>query len=55
MQTTPSPGRADTPEPPPPLGSWRRTYAATIALALVVIALLWLLTALGNVPLGSAR
>lgn len=54
MQTTPSPGPADSPEPPP-LGSWRRTYAATIVLALVVIALLWLLTSLGNVPLGSAR
>ncbi len=39
----------------PPLGSWPRTYAATIAVAIAVIALLWVLTAKWNVPLGSAR
>jgi hypothetical protein len=42
-------------DPPPPFGSWARTYTATIVLAVVVIALLWLLTTFGNVPLGSAR
>lgn len=55
MHPTPPPGLADSPEPPPPFGSWPRTYAATIALAIVVIALLWLLTTYGNVPLGSVR
>lgn len=55
MQTTPPPGPAASPEPPPPFGSWPRTYAATMALAVLVIALLWLLTAVGNVPLGSVR
>lgn len=44
----------DAPESPP-LGSWQRTYVATCALAVAVIALLWLLTATCNVPLGSAR
>ena len=39
----------------PPLGSWPRTYIATLVLAVVVIALLWLLTATCNIPLGSAR
>jgi hypothetical protein len=42
-------------ESPPPLGSWARTYWATIGLAVLVIALLWLLSATCNVPLGSAR
>lgn len=41
--------------PPPPLGTWTRTYVATMVLAVVVIACLWLLTATCNVPLGSAR
>jgi hypothetical protein len=54
MHPTPPPGLADSPEPPP-FGSWPRTYAASIALAIVVIALLWLLTTYGNVPLGSVR
>jgi hypothetical protein len=39
----------------PPLGSWNRTYVATMALAVLVIALLWLLTATCNIPLGSAK
>lgn len=42
-------------ETPPPLGSWPRTYALTMLLAVVVMLLLWLLTAYGNTPLGSAR
>ena len=42
-------------DPPPPLGSWSRTYAATILLAIVVIVLLWLLTAQCNVPIQGAR
>lgn len=37
----------------PPLGSWPRTYALTIALAVLVIALLWLLTRFANKPLGA--
>jgi hypothetical protein len=45
----------DVPGERPPLGSWARTYAATIALAVLMIALLWLLTAFGNTPLGAAR
>lgn len=52
MATSPPPGPA---APPPPLGDWRRTYIATMVLATLVIVLLWLLTALCNVPLGSAR
>jgi len=40
---------------PPPFGSWPRTYALTLVLAVVVILMLWALTALGNMPLGSAR
>ena len=36
--------RARTVRVPAPLGSWPRTYAATIAVAIAVIALLWLLT-----------
>ncbi|MBL8752846.1 MAG: hypothetical protein JNK15_06050 [Planctomycetes bacterium] len=52
MQSDPSPTPKD---PPPPFGSWARTYAASLVLAVAVIALLWLLTAFGNVPLGSAR
>jgi hypothetical protein len=55
MHQPPPTGPAASPEPPPPLGSWPRTYAATIGLAVLVIALLWLLTAFGNVPLGSVR
>ena len=43
------------PDESPPLGSWKRTYIATIALAIAIIALLWLLTATCNIPLGSAR
>lgn len=39
----------------PTFGSWPRTYAMTMVLAVVVILLLWLLTAYGNTPLGSAR
>lgn len=39
----------------PPFGSWPRTYAMSMVLAVVVILLLWLLTAYGNTPLGSAR
>jgi hypothetical protein len=42
-------------DPRPPLGSWPRTYAASIALAIVVMLLLWWLTAAANTPLGSAR
>lgn len=54
MQPTPHGGPA-APDEPPPLGSWPRAYAATLALAALVIALLWWLTVAGNVPLGSAR
>lgn len=42
-------------DPRPPLGSWPRTYAATIVLAIVVMLLLWWLTVAANTPLGSAR
>ena len=52
MVDAPSPAPAES---RPPLGSWPRTYALTMVLACVVIALLWLLTAYGNTPLGSAR
>jgi len=45
----------DPGEAPPPFGSWPRTYALTMILAVVVMLLLWLLTAYGNTPLGSAR
>ncbi|MFN7591449.1 MAG: hypothetical protein ACK501_09270 [Planctomycetota bacterium] len=45
----------DPGDAPPPFGSWPRTYAMTMVLAVVVILLLWLLTAYGNTPLGSAR
>jgi hypothetical protein len=38
---------------PPPLGSWRRTYALCCALAALTIFLLWLLTATFN--LGPGR
>ncbi len=55
MHQPPPTGPAASPEPQPPLGSWPRTYAATIGLAVLVIALLWLLTAFGNVPLGIVR
>lgn len=52
MATAPSPDSGDA---PPPFGSWPRTYALTMVLAVVVMMLLWLLTAYGNTPLGSAR
>ena len=46
---------SDPSEPRPPLGSWPRTYVATMVLAAVTIALLWALTAFGNTPMGSVR
>ena len=42
-------------DPPPPFGSWARTYTLTLVLAVLVIACLWVLTATCNTPLGSAR
>lgn len=45
----------DPGDAPPPFGSWPRTYLLSMLLACVVMALLWLLTAYGNTPLGSAR
>lgn len=39
----------------PPFGSWPRAYALTMVLAVVVILLLWALTAFGNTPLRSTR
>jgi hypothetical protein len=51
----PDPKGPNADEPAAPLGSWPRTYAATIALAIVVMLLLWWLTAAANTPLGSAR
>ena len=38
-----------------PARSRARSYVATIVLAIVMIALLWLLTVNCNVPLGSVR
>lgn len=48
---------APSPATPPraPLGSWRRTYLAVALAAVLVMALLWWLTAHWNVPLGSAQ
>lgn len=35
---------------PPPFGSWRRTYAATVGWALLWMLLLWWLTAAYHAP-----
>jgi hypothetical protein len=55
MQPAVAPSSPGSGDERPPLGSWPRTYLLTMALAVVVMALLWLLTAYGNTPLGSAR
>lgn len=49
---TPAAGPEGT---PPPLGSWTKTYAAAAALAVLVMVMLWWLTAALNQPLGNAR
>jgi hypothetical protein len=55
MAGTPSPLPPAPPPEAPPLGSWPRTYATVAVLAVLVMALLWWLTARFNVPLGSAK
>ena len=51
MASDPSPQLQDT----PPFGSWARTYLAVAAAAVMVMAILWWLTAHFNTPLGSAK
>ena len=46
-------GAPDREEPPPPLGSWARLYVAVIVLAIVMMFLLWLLTAMFNIRMPS--
>ena len=42
-------------EPTPPGSDWTRTYVGAAALAVLVMLLLWWLTAALNTPLGNAR
>jgi hypothetical protein len=43
-----------TPNTPPPLGSWARTYALVCVLAIAVMFALWWFTQHFNVPMRAA-
>lgn len=48
------PSQAAPTDPTPPFGSWRRTYAfAAIAAVLVMLLLWWMTAALNHTPLAT--